>query len=192
MWYKANWFSVSGIFKLFPPSELLSCGYVYSCKCDVCAVYCTIWKWLACYCVTHLLLMLLVDVWLQVVYSRSCQPLGNPTCEPLALWWCRPCLRQALCMAPWEASPQPVALAPRPWPHKVGCSEQEEGLVRTSFWFFFAMTGRGHALQAMGLLVCQNLICDSPVSTHVMASALLSSFAPKCTSWIWPNPTVLF
>lgn len=116
---------------------------------------------------THLLLMPLVDVWLQVVYSRSCQPLGSPTCEPLAPWWCRLCLRQALCMEPWEASPQPVALAPHPWPHKVGCSEEEEGLVRTSFWLWSDWEGpctSGHGPSCMS-----NLICDNLVSTSVMA-----------------------
>lgn len=85
--------------------------------------------------------MLLVDMWLQVVYSRSCQPLDSPTFEPLALWWCRLCLRQVLCIAPWGASPQPVAPALHPWPHKVGCSEQEEGLVRISCGLFFEEQG---------------------------------------------------
>lgn len=42
MWYKAKsgFLSLSGIFKIFPlSSELLSCGHVYLCKCDVCVQY---------------------------------------------------------------------------------------------------------------------------------------------------------
>ena len=55
---------------------------------------------------------------LQAACSRLCRHLGSPTCALLALWWCRPCLRQVPWM-PWEASLQPVAQAPRLWPRQV-------------------------------------------------------------------------